>query len=217
MPLKQTLQFKHGLWVLNRGENLFAYPAGYILANAAHVVVRFLPHKDTLLAPTNYQDCKVPFQRTAASTVKPHWCPGMRLFHPKHRNLPLPLLNFIEFLCPFIQLVEVPSHQLCSPESPRLILSTALQRTQSCQPSTPAVDEGDEQDQLQCQSHRNVRLLSVRLPVINHYYISSPYLLNENMWILCKSMSKVLLNLQQTSTAFHLPQSPAFYHSKHSG
>lgn len=46
---------------------------------------------------------------------------------------------------------------------------------------------------------------------------TSPYLLNEAMWVICKSMSKALLNLRQTSTALHLVQSPAFHHRKHSG
>lgn len=86
----------------------------------------------------------------------------------------------------------------------KLVPSTALQSARSCHPITQAVDEEDEQYQPQCQPHRNTTLLWTRLPVMNHYDASSPYLLGEATWVLCKSMSKALLNLRQTLTAFHL-------------
>lgn len=58
--------------------------------------------------------------------------------------------------------------------SPRLVPFTALQRTHSCQPITQAIDEDGEQDQSQCQPSRHIRLLPIRLPVIDHHYQSLP-------------------------------------------
>lgn len=137
----------------------------------------------------------------------------MGLFHPRHRDLPLLLLNFTMFLSAhsssllrFFPGSPALQHASCIPQTSGI---RNLQRTHPCQPITQAVDEDDEQHQPQCQTPRNIRLLPIQLPVISYYCTSRPYLLSEVMQIFFQSMSKGLLNLKQTSTALHLSTEPA--------
>lgn len=58
----------------------------------------FLLHKDTLQTHlTDYQDCKFPFQRTAASPVNPRWCHSWDI-PSQVQEFTLLLLSFTRFL-----------------------------------------------------------------------------------------------------------------------
>jgi len=121
-------------------------------------------------------------------------------------------------LCPFIQLVEVPPHQPCSPgcqlHPPDWCHPLSCRRLIHASPSPRLLMK------MMNSTSPSVRLPGtsdcclLRLPVIKHCYTSSPYLLKEAMWVFCKSMSKALLYLRQTSTKL---QSPAFHHRSSSG
>lgn len=136
----------------------------------------------------------------------------MGSFHPRHRNIPLLLLNFTMFLSAHSSsllrfLPGSPAQKLASC-IPQTFTIHNLQRTHPCQPIIQAVDEDDEQDQPQGQIPRSIRLLPTQLPVINYYCTFRPYLLNEVMWIFFQNMSEGLVNLRQTSTALHLSTEP---------